>query len=220
MANYFPPNSNAFAKWLIWGGLVFMTLFVGALTYFARVSNNMVGVPIAQPIDYSHALHTSQLGLDCRYCHSSVEVSNTPNIPPTKTCMTCHSQIRVDSPQLQPLFDSWGNNGDGLPLEWKRVHDMPDFVYFDHSAHVNKGVGCSTCHGEINKMEGIWKNEPMSMGWCLECHRNPDKFVRPKSEVFNMSYEMPTNQHELGSELVEAYNINEERLPQCSTCHR
>ncbi len=220
MANYFPPNSNAFAKWLIWGGIVFMTLFVSALTYFARVNNNMVGVPIKQPIDYSHALHTSQLGLDCRYCHTSVEVSSTPNIPPTETCMTCHSQIRVDAPQLEPLFESWGNNGDGLPLQWKRVHDMPDFVYYDHSAHINKGIGCSTCHGAIDKMEGIWKNEPMSMGWCLECHRSPEKFVRPKSEVFNMSYEMPTNQHELGKELVEAYNINEERLPQCSTCHR
>ena len=220
MANYFPPNSNAFAKWFIWGGIVLGSLVVAALTFYARTNNNLVGVPVSQPIDYSHALHAGELGLDCRFCHTSVEVSNTPNIPATEVCMTCHSQILTDDPKLQPLFDSWGNNGDGLPLQWKRVHDMPDFVYFDHSAHVNKGVGCSTCHGSVDKMDGMWKNEPMSMGWCMECHRHPEKFVRPKDEVFNMSYQMPTNQLEEGHKLVAENHINEERLPQCSTCHR
>ena len=237
MPNYFPPNSNAFAKWLIWGGVVFTALLATSLTVFARTSNNNVRVPVEQPIGFSHALHNGELGIDCRYCHISVEVSSTANIPPTETCMTCHSQIRVGSPQLENLYESWGRvdtDGDGVgdalrlptqegagnPIEWNRVHDLADFVYFNHSAHINKGIGCTSCHGQINQMEGIWKNEPLTMGWCLECHRDPAAHVRPKSEVFNMFYEKPTEQHELGEQLVEAYHINEEKLPQCSTCHR
>lgn len=218
MPNYFPPNSNAFAKWLIWGGIVFTALLATSLTVFARTSNNKVRVPIEQPVAFSHALHNGQLGVDCRYCHTSVEVAASANIPPTETCMTCHSQIRVGSPQLANVQASWDNNE---PLQWNRVHDLADFVYFNHSAHINKGVGCSSCHGQIDQMEGIWKNEPLSMGWCLECHKNPAAQVRPKSEVFNMAYEPPAHgQLELGEQLIAAYNINEDKLPQCSTCHR
>ena len=218
MPNYFPPNANAFAKWLIWGGVIFTALLATSLTVFARTSNNKVRVPIEQPIAFSHALHNGQLGLDCRYCHTSVEVAASANIPPTETCMTCHSQIRVGSPQLAAVQASWDS---GEPIVWNRVHDLADFVYFNHSAHINKGIGCSSCHGRIDQMVAIWKNEPMTMGWCLECHRNPAAFVRPKSEVFNMAYVPPAeNQLELGEQLVEAYHINEEKLPQCSTCHR
>jgi hypothetical protein len=217
MPNYFPPNANAFAKWLIWGGVVFGALLVTSLTVFARTSNNKVRVPVEQPVAFSHALHNGQLGIDCRYCHTSVEVAASANIPPTETCMTCHSQIRVGSPQLAAVYQSWENN---TPIAWNRVHNLADFVYFNHSAHINKGIGCSDCHGRIDQMEGIWKNQPLTMGWCLECHRNPEQFVRPRSEVFNMAYRRPSEQHELGEQLVEAYHINEDKLPQCSTCHR
>ena len=131
--------------------------------------------------------------------------------------MTCHSQIRVGSPQLAAVYESWETE---QPIAWNRVHDLADFVYYNHSAHINKGIGCSECHGRMDQMVGVWKNEPMTMGWCLECHRNPQAYVRPREEVFNMAYERPEDQEELGEILVEAYHINIEKLPQCSTCHR
>jgi hypothetical protein len=217
MPNYFPPNSNAFAKWLIWGGVVFIALLATSLTVFARTFNNKVGVPVVQPVAFSHALHNGEMGIDCRYCHSSVEVAASANVPPTEVCMSCHSQIRVGSPQLANVQQSWDNN---TPIEWNRVHDLADYVYFNHSAHINKGMGCTECHGQMNRMEAVWKNEPLTMGWCLECHRNPASRVRPREEVFNMEYRHPENQAELGAVLVQEYNINTAKLPQCSTCHR
>lgn len=237
MPQYFPPNVNAFTKWSLVGGTVFLVLLVTALTVYARTTNNRVGVPVEQPVAFQHSLHAGQLGLDCRYCHTSVEVAANAGYPPTETCMTCHSQIRVGAPALEPVFRSWGRvdgNGDGVaaeirapgqpgagePLQWNRVHDLAEFAYFNHSAHINGGVGCSTCHGRVDHMAGIWKAEPMTMGWCLECHRSPERFLRPRSEVFNMAYEPPADQLALGRELVEAYHINTEKLPQCSTCHR
>jgi hypothetical protein len=217
MPNYFPPNSNAFAKWLIWGGILFIALLATSLTVFARTFNNKVRVPVAQPVAFSHALHNGQMGIDCRYCHSSVEVAASANVPSTEVCMSCHSQIRVGSPQLANVQQSWDTN---TPIAWNRVHDLADFVYFNHSAHINKGMGCTECHGQMNRMEAVWKNESLTMGWCLECHRNPAAFVRPREEVFNMEYRHPENQAELGAMLVNEYNINTEKLPQCSTCHR
>ena len=217
MPQYFPPNSNAFAKWLVWGGVVFTVLLVTSLTVYARTTNNRVKVPVAQPVAFSHQLHNGQMGVDCRYCHTSVEVAASANVPPTEVCMTCHSQIRVGSPQLAAVYESWETD---QPIEWNRVHDLADFVYYNHSAHINKGIGCTECHGRMNQMVGVWKNQPLTMGWCLECHRNPEAYVRPREEVFNMDYERPENQLELGEALVEAYHINTEKLPQCSTCHR
>lgn len=217
MPQYFPPNANAFAKWLVVGGGVFVVLLMVVLAFYARTTVNAVGVPVAQPVDFRHDLHAGQLGLDCRYCHTSVETSSVAGIPPTETCMTCHSQVRVNTPALEAVQASWDQE---RPIEWNRVHDLADFAYFDHSAHLASGVGCSTCHGRVDQMAGIWKEEPMTMGWCLECHRAPEKFVRPRSEVFDMAYTPPADQAELGRELVAAYHINEEKLPQCSTCHR
>lgn len=217
MPQYFPENANAFMKWLVLGGGVFVVLLMIVLAFYARTSANAVGVPVEQPVAFAHNLHAGQLGLDCRYCHTSVETEASAGIPPTETCMTCHSQVRVGAPALQPVQASWDAQ---RGIEWNRVHDMPDFVYFEHSAHVNNGVGCSTCHGAVDEMGGIWKAEPMTMGWCLECHRAPERFLRPRSEVFNMAYVPPGDQLELGSELVEAYHVNTDKLPQCSTCHR
>jgi cytochrome c peroxidase len=217
MPQYFPPNSNAFVKWTIVVGGLFVVLLGIAMTVYARTSNNRVGVPVEQPVAFKHNLHAGQLGIDCRYCHTSVEESSFAGVPPTETCMTCHSMIRVGSPQLETVAQSWET---GTPIEWNRVHDLADFVYFDHSAHLNAGVGCSECHGRVDQMAQIWKAEETTMGWCLECHRAPEKYVRPRSEVLNLAYERPSNQLALGRELVEAYHINTEKLPQCSTCHR
>jgi hypothetical protein len=217
MPQIFPPNANTFVKWALIGGGLFVVLLLTSLPILARTVNNAVGVPVEQPVAYPHNLHVAQLGIDCRYCHTSVEVAPFANVPPTETCMTCHSQVRVGAPALAVVAESWTLD---VPIQWNRVHDMPEFVYFNHSAHVNNGVGCSTCHGRIDQMTDIWKAEPMTMGWCLECHRAPERFVRPRSEVFNMAYERPSDQLVLGTELVAAYHIDTEKLPQCSTCHR
>jgi cytochrome c peroxidase len=217
MPQIFPSNANALVRWALVGGGLFALMLVVALPIYARTVNNAVGVPVAQPVDFPHNLHTVQLGIDCRYCHTSVEVAANANVPPTETCMTCHSQVRVGDPQLAAVAESWAN---GTPIEWNRVHNLGDYVYFDHSAHIQKGVGCTTCHGRVDQMTDIWKAAPMTMGWCLECHRAPEKFVRPRSEVFNMAYVPPTDQLTLGLELIAAYHIDTDKLPQCSTCHR
>jgi hypothetical protein len=217
MPQIFPPNANAFAKSALIVGVVFVGLLIVALPIYARTMNNAVRVPVAQPVAFPHNLHTAELGIDCRYCHTSVEVAASANVPATETCMTCHSQIRVGDPQLALVADSWAS---GRPIEWNRVHDLPDFVFFDHSAHINQGVGCSTCHGRIDQMSGIWKNQTLTMGWCLDCHWAPERYVRPRSEVFNMAYVPPTDQLTLGHELIAAYHIDTLLLPQCSACHR
>jgi len=220
MPQLFPPNTNTFLNWSIVAGGLFLALLVVALLYFARTTNNAVGVPVAQPVDFPHNLHVVQVGLDCRYCHTTVETSNTASVPSTETCMTCHSQLRVDTPQLQAVLASWQ---DGVPLAWNRVHQLADYVFFDHSVHVNNGVGCASCHGRIDQMAEIWKNEPMTMGWCLECHRSPELYLRPRSEVFNMAYSSPSDpgmQVALGQELLSAYHVDTDKLIQCSTCHR
>jgi hypothetical protein len=217
MPQYFPPNVNAFVRWALVGGGAFVAALLIALPIFARTMNNAVGVPVQQPIAFSHSLHASQLGIDCRYCHTTVEVAGPASVPASETCMTCHSQVRVGAPQLAALWTSWER---GAPLAWARVHDLPEYAYFDHSAHVANGVGCSTCHGRVDQMDGIWKAEPLTMGWCMECHRAPERFLRPRSEVFNMAYQPPRDQRTLGLELVAAYGVDTEKLIQCSTCHR
>src|SRR5688500_4507600 len=172
---------------------------------------------VAQPIQFSHAHHVGGIGIDCRYCHTSVEESAFANIPPTKTCMNCHSQIWATAPILEPVRASFRDN---TPLSWTRVHDLPDFVYFNHSIHVNKGVGCATCHGPVDQMPLVAQEKSLLMEWCLDCHRNPEQYLRPREEVFNMSWTAPANQSELGMELVRKYNVRTEQLTDCSVCHR
>ena len=155
------------------------------------------------------------MGVDCRYCHTSVETSATAGIPPTKTCMNCHSQIWNQSPTLEPVRASFRT---GHSIEWTRVHDLPDFAYFNHSAHVNKGVGCTTCHGPVDRMPLMWQYASLQMEWCLDCHRNPEKYVRPKEEVFSVAWQPPADQIEQGRALVKAYDI--QTRTSCSTCHR
>jgi hypothetical protein len=168
-----------------------------------------------QPVPFSHKHHVSGLGIDCRYCHTSVEDSSFAGIPPTKTCMNCHSQIFSNSPFLEPVRESFRS---GRSIEWTRVHDLPDFVYFNHSIHVNKGVGCTTCHGAVDRMPLMRQEQSLQMEWCLDCHRAPEKYVRPRAAVFSVDYEPPANQMELGKRLVAEYSI--QKLTSCSTCHR
>ncbi len=171
-----------------------------------------------QPVQFSHKHHAGDDGIDCRYCHTSVETSYTAGIPPTQTCMNCHSQIWSDSPYLEPVRESYRT---GKPIEWERVHDLPEFAYFNHSIHVAKGVGCSTCHGQIDTMPAVFQENTLQMEWCLSCHREPEKYIRPKSEIFNMAWDDNDLTWAEREQLKVDYKIrSKEMLTSCSTCHR
>ena len=218
MSQIFPRSSNSIARAsLVLVGLA--ALFGGyAVLGFTRSAYvTRQGVTLKQPVPFSHEHHVSGLGIDCRYCHTSVERSAVAGIPPTATCMNCHRLIWKDSPMLAPVRDSYQS---GRPIEWSRVHDLPDFVFFNHSIHVAKGVGCATCHGPVEKMQLMRQNASLQMEWCLECHRNPAKFVRPRSEVFNMAWKTD-DQAALGAKLVKEYQIRPpSSLTTCEKCHR
>ena len=173
-----------------------------------------VGYQPTQPVPFSHALHAGELGLDCRYCHNTVEYAAVAAIPPTFTCMNCHQRIRPDSRYLLPVRESWAT---GKPMEWVRVHNLPDFVYFNHSAHVQRGVGCVSCHGRIDQMPVVYQHEELSMSWCLDCHREPEAHLRPPELVTQMDY-VATDQLALGLALKQQRNIKSRT--DCSTCHR
>ncbi|MDB6138040.1 MAG: hypothetical protein JWO94_1112, partial [Verrucomicrobiaceae bacterium] len=177
--------------------------------------NTGVGVPVEQPVPFSHAHHTGELGIDCRYCHTGVEKGRSAGIPATETCMTCHSQIWRDAPMLQPVRDSWMNH---QPLHWTRVNDLPDYVYFDHSIHVNKGVGCVSCHGQVDQMPLTAKGQTLMMRWCLDCHRHPEEHLRPQEAVFSMT--TPLMERGQGAALVRSNHIPTKQLEDCSICHR
>jgi hypothetical protein len=178
-----------------------------------------VGYQPQQPVPYSHALHAGKLGMDCRYCHNTVENAAFAAVPATQTCMNCHSSIKTDSPKLKPVRDSWIT---GQPVKWTKVHDLPDYVFFNHSAHVNKGVGCVSCHGRIDQMDTVYQAKPLSMSWCLECHRAPENNLRPKDQITNMNYKPEGgDQLKVGLELKKQYGIRDAKYMQsCSTCHR
>ena len=216
MSQVFGRSANALSRLTILGAVVTaLALAVVALVYVRSPWARAVGMPIDQPVPFSHKHHVGDDGIDCRYCHTSVENSSFAGIPPTQTCMNCHSQIWSQSAVLEPVRQSFQS---GQPLEWNRVHVLGDFVYFDHSIHVQKGIGCSTCHGQVDQMPLTWKAESLQMSWCLECHRNPEQYIRPREEVFNMDWRPPPNQEELGLRLVHEYAIQSKTS--CSTCHR
>jgi hypothetical protein len=172
---------------------------------------------LAQPVPFSHAHHVGGLGLDCRYCHTSVTESRFAELPPTETCMTCHSQLWTNAPMLAPVRQSLA---EGQPLRWRRVHRLPDYVYFDHSIHVAKGVGCSTCHGDVAQMPLIRQAAPLTMGWCLSCHRDPAPNLRPESAIYDPHWKPPPDPRAEGEALVRHYLIETEQLTDCSICHR
>ena len=227
----FPRFTNELARVIVFG-FVFLLAGLVLISYLIMRSplNTGVRVGLEQPVPFSHERHVRSLGLDCRYCHTSVETSSFAGLPPTETCMQCHSKVGTNQPVLQPVRTSYET---GRPLEWARVSRLPDFVFFDHSAHLNKGVGCVTCHGRVDEMvpieemfpldnhvKVIWQAEPMTMEWCLECHRHPEKFVMPRGQVFDMSRRPPDDQDARGRELVAEYKIQGARqLTSCSVCH-
>jgi hypothetical protein len=183
-----------------------------AIWYYGSPKNTWVGYAPVQPVAYSHKLHAGELGIDCRYCHANIERSAEAMIPPTQTCMGCHAVIKTDSVRLKPVRDSWAAN---TPLEWVRVHKLPEHAYFDHSVHLAVGVGCASCHGRVDQMEVVRQDQTLSMSWCLDCHRDPGKHLRPKDQITNMAWEPPTDEAEL---VARAQQVNPPE--HCSGCHR
>jgi hypothetical protein len=243
----FPPGANWLAKWTLYGGPIAVLVLVGIVSglYWSPIVTGL-NVAKEQPVPFSHHRHVAGNGIDCRYCHTTVENSSFAGIPPTETCMTCHSQILTDQSILKPVIDSWNT---GESLEWVRLNDLPDFVYFNHSIHIDKGIGCNHCHSNnkvrIDEMRLTVKAQTFHMSWCLDCHKDPAKYIRPKDEVFNMDWNIRDrdtksgtlaqirelvyedmdgehfkDQHELGDYLVNKYNVEVDQLTNCSICHR
>jgi hypothetical protein len=219
MPQLFHPSANTLCRLTLFGLLV-GPLSLLFLTYLLNRSpfQTQVRVIQAQPVPFPHEHHVQGLGLDCRYCHNSVETSAFAGLPTTHTCMTCHSQIWADAPILKPVRESLRLR---QPLAWTRVHDLPDFVYFHHGIHVQKGVACVSCHGHVEQMPLTWKEEPMTMEWCLSCHRNPERHLRPREDVFVMAWKpLAQETSKTGPELVREYHVEAEQLTNCSVCHR
>ena len=219
MSQIFHRSTNTFSRILIFGAIFILAFLTWVFTVLDRSEYSTRAAQMSeQPIPFSHAHHVGGLGIDCRYCHTTVETSSFANVPPTKTCMNCHTQIWITSPTLEPVRASFRED---KSISWTRVHDLPDFVYFNHSIHVNKGVGCETCHGRVDKMPLMAQANPLLMEWCLNCHRNTEKFIRPRSEITTMGYQPSEDQEVMGRRLQKEYNINDVRLlTSCSTCHR
>lgn len=216
MPEPFRPIANTIFRLVLLGGGVAtaFALWIGFLV--VRSPYEMLQhLPREQPVPFSHEHHVGALGIDCRFCHVSVENSSFAGMPPTSVCMHCHSQIWTASPALGPVHASYRTN---RSIQWTKVYALPDYVYFDHSIHIHKGIGCSTCHGRVDRMPLTWQAPELTMSWCLNCHRNPQLYVRPASEVFNMQYKPPSDQAVLGKRLVREYHIRS--LTSCSTCHR
>jgi Cytochrome c7 and related cytochrome c len=232
MPQIFHRSTNSLARATIYGA-AFVVVALGYLIYEVHASPYVTnaGVRKPQPVPFSHQHHVTGLGIDCRYCHTSVETSSFAGIPPTKTCMNCHSQIWTNAALLEPVRASYKS---GESLQWTRVNQLPDFVYFNHSIHVTKGVGCNTCHGPVDKMPFMYQEASLQMQWCLDCHRHTQDNLRPRDQVFNMRYQQPTgatpvavdgqsytDQADLGVALIKKYNVRSVKdITTCSTCHR
>ena len=216
MAQLFKRSTNTISRVTVWGA-VFIVAGLGLVVFVLYRSPYLTKEDLVrdQPVPFSHKHHVSGLGIDCRYCHTSVETSSFAGIPPTETCMSCHSQIWTNAQVLAPVRESLRS---GKAIRWVRVNDLPDYVYFNHTIHVSKGIGCETCHGRIDQMPLTWRGQSLQMGWCLNCHRHPEEYVRPKEEVFTMGYRPPESQAVLGARLVAEYRIK--KLTDCYTCHR
>jgi len=217
MAQIFRSTANSYARVSIILALVTVAAVGGALfeliadsTYATRQ-----GDAREQPIPFSHAHHVGSMGIDCRYCHTSVENTDWSPLPATKICMNCHSQIWINSPTLQPVRESFITN---QSIKWTKVYDLPDYVYFNHSIHIKKGVGCETCHGRIDEQGLTWQEPSLQMRWCLDCHRNPEKNLRPRDQITTMGYVPKEPQEQLGARLVKEYHV--QKLDTCWTCHR
>src|SRR5881398_3700436 len=219
MPQIFRHSTNYLARTTIYGAIF---ILVAALFVAAEITrsgwNTGQYIERQQPIQFSHKHHVGDDGIDCRYCHTGVETSAVAGIPTTKTCMNCHSVLFNNASYLEPIRESYRSD---KSIQWVKIHRLADFVYFNHSIHINKGVGCSTCHGQINQMPLVFQANTLLMQWCLDCHRNPEQVLRPKDQVFNMDWKAPDNQAEIGAELGKSYNLRTTaELTSCSTCHR
>jgi hypothetical protein len=217
MPQLFKPSSNAWAR----SSVVFAVVLLGGLggLMFELIADSRYatrqGDAREQPIPFSHAHHVGSMGIDCRYCHTGVDNSQHAGVPPTKTCINCHSQIWINSSTLEPVRESYRTNES---IRWTKVHDLPDYVYFNHSIHIKKGVGCETCHGRVDRMPLMYMQSSLEMRWCLDCHRNPQQYLRPREFITTMGYEPSEPQEQLGARLVKEYNV--QKLETCWTCHR
>jgi len=235
----FHHSTNTLAKLSIFGGLFLAAAAVWVTAEINRSSYNTGQyIEVQQPVQFSHKHHTGDDGIDCRYCHNSVETSSNAGMPPTRTCMNCHSQIWAESPYLEIVRASWREN---KPIVWQRVHDLPDFVYFNHGIHVSKGIGCASCHGRVDDMPAVYQAASLQMEWCLSCHREPERYIRPREQVFNMGWNIEPDEAdgvtadagntlaenrspkrlERARQLLVEYRVRDARiLTSCSTCHR
>jgi hypothetical protein len=219
LSQIFHRSTNTIARVSIFGAVFLLAALLWA-AYEINTSSYVTQafVPRQQPIQFSHKHHVADDGIDCRYCHTSVEKSAVAGIPPTKTCMNCHSQLFLNSPYLELVRASWREE---QPIAWTRVHDLPDYVYFNHSIHVNKGVGCSTCHGRVDQMPLVYQVVSLQMEWCLNCHRDPDQHLRPLDQIYNMAWQAPPDQAQQAQRLKAEYKIPDgHALSRCSICHR
>lgn len=216
MAQIFHPSFNTLSKVSIFGAVFFLGAAAWAWDALLRSPyTTQVNVAREQPVPFSHKHHVQGLGLDCRFCHTSVEESASAGLPSTKVCMGCHSMVWKDAPMLEPVRESFRTD---RPIEWIRVHDLPDFAYFDHSIHVAKGIGCSTCHGEVDEMPLMWRTETLNMDWCLACHRDPAAHVRPRERVFDMDWDPLSLSRAERERLAAEHRLESET--NCSVCHR
>jgi hypothetical protein len=214
MAQIFHRSANTLSRVTIFGAIFiagFVLWVIGGIVRSPYFTNQ--GIHREQVVPFSHQHHVGGLGIDCRYCHTSVETSSFAGIPPTSTCMNCHAQIWTNAEMLEPVRASFRT---GKPVIWSRVHRLPDFVHFKHDIHIAKGIGCASCHGRVDRMNLMYQASPLTMEWCLNCHRSPEKYIRPREEVFNMAY-VPKNQSVLGPELVKRYGVVSKT--HCSACH-
>ena len=217
MAQVFHRSINWAAKLSILFVLALAGLSLAILLNINRLDYvSHVGLAKDQPVPFSHKHHVTGMGIDCRYCHTSVEESSFAGIPPVETCMGCHSLVWTEAPLLEPVRAAWR---DQVPLQWTRVHDLPDFVYFRHDIHVAKGIGCTSCHGPVDQMPLMYKENTLNMEWCLECHREPEKHIRPREHVFDVTWSPPADQERVGARLVEEYDVQVSQLTDCSVCH-
>lgn len=210
----FPKWSNKVLPLLMLVATLFLVFTIFVFWFWFSPKNLEVGYSPKQPIAFSHKLHVGELGMDCRYCHYTVETSPHAAVPPTEVCMNCHTLVKTDSTEIRKLHYYHSNH---LSIPWVNVHNLPEFSYFNHSRHIEAGVSCVSCHGRIDKMEQVYQSEPLSMGWCLECHRHPEAHLRPKEFITDLDWS-PTNQLSIGKHLKHKNNIAPRE--DCNTCHR
>jgi len=217
MSAIFPKWTNRLPLLIIVGGTLLGSALVAGAWYYLSPKYSKVGYQPIQPVSFSHAIHAGQLGVDCRYCHNAVEKSWFSNVPASSTCMNCHNQVLKDDPRLALVRESALS---GQPIPWVQIHRLPDFVYFNHSVHVDRGVSCVECHGSVNKMDEVYQYQPLSMTFCLDCHRHPETKLRPLDKITDLNWrpESAEKQREFGQKAITQWHV--ESLQTCSACHR